>query len=321
MKKKVLPLVIACIVAAFAFSACGESCTAAQLSFGAKMPWDMPRLYEKSVYSVEEYTMTEINGMSVKDKQLSSGTLTFTLEEAESGCASLTMRTEITYFDIEENGSDRGLTDIYSSNVVFDKLTLAPRSAAKSAALAKRSDKDDMSYSLTVDYGANSETLTFAGKEQQTRTIDLNGQYFDNEQLFYLMRAFPALTASGSQSFTLHVPLDAFSYSRSAYGMIMSVSGSTQAVRLEKWKGESDYGMEKAEDGTLAPLCYSASVSINGANSGTPILATYAESPFAVSQNISTNKVLTSITTTTYGAKTRTMYYTLTDYVALAPNV
>lgn len=324
MKKKVLPIFIFCIAAAFTFAACGENCAAAQLTFGAKMPWDMPRLYEKCVYSVEEYTMMEINGLSTRDKQLSSGTLEFTLEEADNGNASLDMRTEITYFDIEENGSDRGLTDVYTSNVVFDKLTLAPRSSAKSAAIAKRSDRDDKSFSLTVDYGANTETLTFAGGEPQTRTIDLKGQYFDNEQLFFLMRAFPNLTTSGSQSFTLHVPLDAFSYSHPAYGMIMSVGKDAQAVRLEKWKGESDYSMEKAEDGTLAPQCYSVSVSINGANSGTPILATYAVNPFVITPNISTTKVMTSMTTSAYGTNgnsgARTTYYTLIDYVALAPN-
>ena len=319
MKKKI-PLIFILCITAFTFAACGESCAQTQLSFGAKLPWDMPRLYEKSIFDISEYTMKEINEMGVRDKQLSSGTLTFTLEEADNGNASLDMRTEITYFDIEENGSDRGLTDVYSSNVVFDKLTLAPRSSAKSAALAKRSDKEDKSYSLTVDYGANTETLTFAGKEPQTRNIDLNGQYFDNEQLFYLMRAFPSLTTTGSQAFTLHVPLDAFSYSHPAYGMIMSVGKDTQAVRLENWKGASDYSMDKAEDGTLAPLCYSVSVAINGTNSGTPILATYAANPFAVTQNISPNKVLTSMTTTVYGSVTRTTYYTLTDYVALAPN-
>ena len=67
MKKKVLPIFIFCIAAAFTFAACGESCAAAQLTFGAKMPWDMPRLYEKCVYSVEEYTMLEINGLSTRD--------------------------------------------------------------------------------------------------------------------------------------------------------------------------------------------------------------------------------------------------------------
>ena len=92
MKKKI-PLIFILCITAFTFAACGESCAQTQLSFGAKLPWDMPRLYEKSIFDISEYTMKEINEMGVRDKQLSSGTLTFTLEEADNGNASLDMRT------------------------------------------------------------------------------------------------------------------------------------------------------------------------------------------------------------------------------------
>lgn len=320
MKKKTSFLIISMIFALLLCASC-DACSSGSVTFVAKKPWDdMPRLYERSEYKIVEYSMKVEDGVSIDDVKLSEGKLVFTLSDGPEGYAVLEMETEITYLDIEKNGADRGLTDKYFSRVVFNKITMNPSSSVKTVTLADRAGKGSDSFSLDIDYANGKEKLTFRG-ETKERETGVSGQVFDNEQLFFLVRSLSALTLSGTQSFGMHVGLDAFNYDISSYAMKMTVNSALQTVKLNNWKGESAYGLE-LEGGVPVVECFTVSLGINSDKSGSPITATYSAKPFAITQNITADKILTGFTTSSYEGENyedaRTTYYTLIDYDALA---
>lgn len=318
MKKKSLCLIVATLFLSVLVASC-DACGSAGAAFAAKKPWDdLVRLYERCEYDIAEYSVKEESGESGGDKKLAEGKLVLTLSDGLEGHAVLDMRAEMTYLDVEENGSDRGLTDVLESKVTFDKVTMIPVSSVKTATLADRLNAINDSYSLDVDYANDVEKLTFRG-ETKERATGTRRQAFDNEQLFYLVRAFAALGLSGSQSFPVHVGLDAFNYDIASYTMTMSVNSAPQKVKLDGWKNENVYGLE-TEDSRPVADCYNVSIAINSSASGTPINALYSTVPFAVTPNISTEKVLMSFSTSRYvngASDARRTVYTLSDYNAL----
>ena len=322
MKKKSTAILVA-LCAAFipliaGCNACGGETGAA---LDGRMPWYMPTLYEFSEFKIEKYLMKVDSDEIKRDRLLAEGTASFTLEEAESsGNARLSICVTVTYNGDDANGTSRNLTDSMNSEVVFSKTTLLPVTSKKSVKSAKRVGAEDMSYEVTVDYENAQAVLNRANQNKpETKSINIGSQTFDNEQLFFAMRAFSALAPGSSQSFRLLQPYQSFVYDRGTYPMGMTVAGELTEFALDFYKNDNLYGMELGENSKPKVNAMCATVSISEENRGPAIKAYYSSQPFKISTTISTNKVLVGITETSYGAtlnqRTDT-FYTLSDYRA-----
>lgn len=316
MKKRVSLFIAAlgAIAVVLLFGGCGETVVA----LDAELPWATPlSLYEYSEFSVRGSMKS---GDSTVD--VSVGNVKFTLKEAD-GNVVLTMEARLEHLDIEENGSERGLVDTAASEVVFDKKTLLPITSKKSVVLADRKGKLNNSYELDLSYTQKRGELTFTeqGGEKQTRRIKADGQVFDNEQLYYVVRAFSSLSPKAYLNFNLYNGFDAFNYDLGVYKMGVSVDADPVTVTLSDWKDpDKTFGMDLDESGVPCPSCYSARITISENENGSPIYAKYSENPFKISDSISTKKVLTAFSTTSFNAdytKLFTMDYTLCDYRAV----
>jgi hypothetical protein len=320
MKKKLFALAaaLAATVLAFTLGGCGATVSAV---LDSPMPWDMPTLYERLDFKTEKYLMKVEEGISVKDKLLAEGSLSFTLEEAGDGKAKLTTSAIIRYNTDEANGIDSGKTDRAESEVIFFKTNLLPVSSKKTVVQESRVGKENNSYSLDVSYSDNAATFKWTERsgEPLSSTVNASGQVFDNEQLFFAVRAFSAVIEKGSQSFMLYTPADAFIYNRGVRSMRITVASEKNKLSLDKYVGEKQYGLEKNEGGYLETECYPTQISLGEDKSGPPINVYYSAKPFAVSPHISTYKVPVQIVEASYGTsleRTVNTFHSLSDYKA-----
>lgn len=330
MRKRLSFVLFALFMAFFAVGcdACGGAVVSAVLD--DKAPWNMPTLYERSEFSVQKYKMKEENKTAVKDVLLGEGTMRYLLTEAGKvngiDCARLTMEFSFTYNDNEINGENISLTDTISSEVVFQKTSLSPVSSLRTVNLAMRKtadgkDKQNNSHVVTADYATGESKLqwTKRGETEAINTaIGASGQVFDNEQLFFAMRAFSAMKVNMSQGFKLFNAFD-----RQIYNVSMNVAAETVDKYLTGYKGDNDYGFGTEEDPTPKVECFNVTTGKTDTPTGPSWTAYFSAKPFKISENIETYKVLTGIETAEYDVNSSASYktfYTLIDYAATTDN-
>lgn len=321
MKRKSFTLTAAvlAVVIALMFGGCGPTASAV---LDAPMPWDMPTLYEHLEFKTEKWLMTAEEGVSVKDKLLAEGVLSFTLQEHENNQAKLTMTTTLGYNGEEANGLDKNKTDSAESEVIFSKTNLLPVSSKKTVIQETRTGKENNSYTLSVSYADNASTFQWTKRDGEplSGAVNASGQVFDNEQLFFAIRAFAAVVEKGGQSFLLYTPADAFIYNRGGVRtMRMSTASEKSKMSLDKYVGEKSYGLEKNEGGYYETECFPVAVSLDEDKSGPPINVYFSAVPFVISPNISTHKVPVQIVEASYGTalnRTVNTFYSLSDYRA-----
>ena len=220
----------------------------------------------------------------------------------------------ITYND-KAPETDRGKTDTLSSKVIFQSDALVPQYSEKTVSLALREGVADHSYTLKNDYSAQKSELTMAGKE--TSVLDFSGKSFvnvyDNEMLYYTVRAFSDIKAGGGNTFTLANFFDMHVKNKfSTYSMRFACGeeGSEQTVYLP-FKGTY---LDDQGSATVLKV----SVSINESLSGPPTELYFSMTPFKTGENTSTKKVLVSFKTFEYNLSNSNLKYTteynITDY-------
>lgn len=321
MKKKLFFgfAAVAITAAALMFGGCGSAVSAVLDSY---MPWDMPTIYEYSEFKTEKWLMKTEDGISVKDRLLAEGTLTFTLQESENGQIKLSTAAQIVYNGDEANGIDKDKTDSAESEVIFSKTNLLPVSSKKTVTMQTRVGRENNSYTLSVSYPNNTSTFQWTKRESEPLdgAVNSSGQVFDNEQLFFAVRAFSAIVEKGSQSFKLYTPADAFIYNRGGVRtMRVTVASDRSKISLDKYTGEKQYGLDRNEGGYLETECYPTQIALDEDKSGPPINVYYSAKPFAISPNISTYKVPVQIVEASYGAsleRTVNTFHSLSDYRA-----
>lgn len=331
MRKRLSVLLLSIMLVLFATGcdACSAQITAVILD--DRTPWNMPTVYERSEFSVQKYKMKALNNTTEKDVLLAEGNTVFVLEEAGnySGipCVKLSMNFTVTYLDIAENGANRGLSDSITSQVVFQKVSLLPVLSQKSAVLATRRDENgnelqNNSYQVTVDFAAAKSSLLWTQRGEASaaeQAVTVSGQVFDNEEIYFAMRAFSTLSPSGSQSFKLFHALDSHLAGKSTtYNMVLNVAAETVDKYLMGYKGDNNYGFGSEEDRTPTVECMNVTFGKSGDNPGPTMTAFYSAQPFKISENIETSKVLVGLETTEYetNAAYKT-FYSLIDYTAV----
>ena len=170
--------------------------------FVSDLPWGTPDLInERFEYSVSITGATTIADVS---PELATGHFYQTLQgEGHRLDNQFRVTTElvINWNDHAQNAESRNLTDTITSTVVFSRTGLLPISSEKNVDLAPRFTSDNQfmpnhSYHFTADYVQNTSSIRF-GKDRYgnwlaaARTIPIErGAVYDNEQLFFLLRAF-----------------------------------------------------------------------------------------------------------------------------------
>ena len=103
----------------------------------------------------------------------------------------------LTYAD----GSDyAGKTDSIYSVVLFEYGSLEPVYSEKIAAYST----SDNSYTAVADYVEGRNILTAEGQDAVETKITASGSVYDNELLYYLLRASSSMSLGGSGTFTMH---------------------------------------------------------------------------------------------------------------------
>lgn len=318
--KKIFISLLALLLAVVPLAGCTPQATSVSLDVIA--PWSTDSGYEKSTYSIER-TINEGDKKTV----IANGTFTLTIEKAETvntiERTKLTTEFSLTYLDIADAGLSRGLTDTIKSSVVFHSVGMFPVSSEKTVTIAPRKDeKVNSSYTLSVDYNALKTVRTFRDKET-TVTMKKATEIFDNESVYYVVRALSGLKKSGSATFPLYNAFDsAQSGEYSTYTMSASVGENLESRELGAWAKE--YGLAETDKGTKVD-CLKTTLTLSATLSGTSTTLYYSDQPFIIekaateeAEDKTTKKVLVGLSTLEYdtGNVTRTYVnnYVLTGY-------
>lgn len=106
---------------------------------------------------------------------------------------------ELTYND---KSSHNGKTDTMHSILLFKTSSLAPVFSQKTTVMQTAPNN---SYTVVADY-VNGKNFLTANDETVTTDITANTANFDNELLYYVIRAHSSLAAGGSSSVVVHNP-------------------------------------------------------------------------------------------------------------------
>ncbi len=335
MKKRLFSILIA-LISVFSFVACSK----AELSVSfddEKLPWEIAGGYEKCSYEVKKYARA-LQGDNYIDKtEVASGTFTQELS-TESGITTLTSLLTITYADTDAANSsvasgnlviNRNKTDQIFTVVTFNE-GLSPLSSIKEVVCEQREGENQpLAFRSAINYEANEKTFTFPHSAQEitvpanrmsitygdkTKTYKAQGgNRYDNEQLFYVVRAMKNLKAKGSQSFYLSNPFDSYVNSKATV-YTMNMTGAEKTVSIKLPTVFNSYSIIKNDKNNtpLAPNeqgdreipCVNASIAISSNTSGPAIRLYYTDpsySFFATAQSAAkTNKILMRIVQTEY---------------------
>ncbi len=319
--KKILCIILSllCVTAVV-----GCSPNVPQVTLDNPPPWftgtSAATAYEKTEYAIEKYD--EQNKTVV-----ARGRLTYELdfsEHTDYDYSVLTANMSITYTDAAP-AADKGKTDTLTSKVIFQSEALVPKYSEKTVELADRTtdvyeDKNgnklnaNKSYKLVNNYTEGVSTLTFTKKtDAQPQTLEFKDQSFasvyDNEMLYYVVRAIADVKPSGSsQTFLLANFFDMHIRNEfSTYTMRLSCSGENEDTAFNFPQFANGY----LSDGSLNAV--KAGVSISATESGPATDLYYSLSPFKIGDNTATKKVLVFFETTEYDlsrseVKYRTQY-------------
>lgn len=319
--KKTLIIILSFLFALLPLFGCAAQ--PASVSISEIKAWQTSSNYEKSVYEINMYEMIADKKNTVRGDIIAKGTLTFELDGnidkiSDLACTKLSMNFSVTYIDGDKAGLSRGLTDTITSEVIFQTMSFSPITSTKVATFpARKDEKQNNSYSINLNYSERKSIMNIHGQEKKLEFKA--GSYFDNEQIYYLVRTLSTLKEKAALSVPMVNIFDAHNSNKFfSYNMKVTVSEKPISKTLGKWA--SNFGLEA--DGENYKLdCLQVSLGINSKSSGPPTTLYYANVPFKISETASTNKVLVEFETKEYNYASATekynTVYTLTDYTTV----
>lgn len=307
----------------FAMVGCGAPPPTIELD-GVK-PWETAAMYEKTVYRIDRYRMIKVGKETVRDGEpIATGTVEMVLRQGtasagESAVMEVATDYTLTYVDDERAGIDRGKTDEIETLVTFRKTGMVPLTSYRDVRIAVREDQTDLSYTVSADYAAGTAERRLPGKaEPDTLSMKNEGTVFDNEQLFYVTRAFKGLEAGASVSFSMVNLHDCFQVGYQTYAMSVSCAAEKETLYIGEWA--TALGLESDGNGHAKVECLKGTIGKTGNLPGPPMTVYYSNQKFSVGAD-QTAKVIVSIINREYNASAVESFntvYTLSDY-ATAP--
>lgn len=291
-------------------------------------PWDIgsTRIYERSDYSVTRYDGNEnVIGKGKMYFILETETEIETEGERNDDLLKLRMHFEA---DIDQIGKDS-----IDSEVIFFESSLTPVWTHKKAQMAPRAGTEDESFELEICYNPNYYRSDFREKydsakayfsrpvfNDQNEVLSLpvkSGNYFDNEELFFLIRAMQDLKTGSSLAVNISNGFDIFD-ADNFFTYLINIVCASNTVNLKMNELITSMFNEEAlviddEENKLVP-CILANAYINGKNRGTPIVLYYSANPFSYNSS----EVLLKMETSEYRAESKQLVgrtvYELTNY-------
>jgi len=313
---------VCCILMLFSSAACaGGQATA---PFDTERPWGTPtNAFEQCSYTLQIFERVRVDGAWADGQELATGGFTQTLNASgagKDGLASVASELSVSWKDLPECAENRGKTDLMESAVVFSAASMAPVSSQKTMTLDVRADADGASYNHSYDYSADYAALTShikfgknaSGDYSDPKTIAIpSGTKYDNEQLFYLLRAHRNLKPGAGVAFNVNNVAD--NYIRDNNNLApMTASASSETVKKELGAFMLDYA-ESAEIECMLVL-----LSLSGTDSGPAHRFYIAEPGIRFGKgNIKTAKIIVGYEYTLYtsaGTEQFRYVYTLTGY-------
>ncbi|MCL2061596.1 MAG: hypothetical protein FWH03_03120 [Firmicutes bacterium] len=345
MKKIVL--VVISVMLALAASGCGGG--AAAEPFDREKPWGTPsNAYERKEYTVEVFQQVKAEDGSYKnaDEPLASGQMTHILSTsgaAGANRAAVSTDFSISWQDTEGAGVNRGKSDTIISSVLFNTGNLAPVSSEKTVNLASRTvngaARND-SYFAAANYSTHKSTVRF-GKENESaegylaeREFSIEGGLFDNEQLWYVLRAFRNMQLGAQMSFSLNNPVNQYAQwaAGEKYGalpMVAAVATAHEKIKLGAFIDEylpepEEDDVETEDDGEEVEaadpreiLCLVVGLSIQAEQSGPPHVFYITDPSVQFNRSYNTSKLIVKYEYIVYDSNRNPelrYVYTLSDY-------
>lgn len=335
--KKIITLLLC--VALLGLTACGN-----QVVHTADMdevkPWDTVTKYERCEYTVERYRMTRSGKTTVTDGDPIAVGRYVTAVQINDGSTRVTNEFTLTYADDDRAGASRGLTDTTVSDCEFASTGGFPTYSYRKTTLAPRENESrNNSYEIFANYrtepfdvhgrtiDANVSKMLWHDAESSI-SIQTEGQVFDNEQLYYMLRAFKNIHTEGSETFALSTLFDAHNNGAfSTHGMSLSIAKAAEVLDLDESftrfstqtqndRGETLESIESDGNGHAKLRCLKGTLAETSSNPGPAFTIYFSDVPFRINEHNSTQKVIVRIVTKEYSAaeETYNMIYTLTGY-------
>ncbi len=325
--KKIFSILLVCAMLTLCLSACTTTSTTP--SIDSSSPWGITTgTYEKSTYSISVNEYLYEDGEYTLGDELASGTYSQEIENVlidNIKSASATSSLSVDWNDNEKALTNQNKSDSFESAVSFAISNNTPISSSKTATIQDRTDSDgnsmdNYSYTYATDYDSKKATILF-GKESDDsedyldkKTVDISSLVnFDNEQLFYTLRAFSDYELGSYVSFNLFNAIDAYQYGDDHYHtMVASVAEEMQTVTLD------DFILSYTESAELD--CMVISLQINSYDMGSihKFYITDTETTFSSgSEVLITNKLITKYeyASLSFDSEENFLYtYTLSDY-------
>lgn len=282
------------------------------------------------------YTLKEGKSLSYEDGQIS--------EVNNSGHILIKMEMEVKYKDdlsFIRNSAVRNLytgkTDKITSYVVLERYSLAALFSYKYTEIEAQAEADNKSFTLVVDYVGSFTQKRAAVYSDKHGTKELkikSGDYFDNDSVYYLVRAMRSVKNAkkgSSRNFNLAMPYDDIVLGNAQ----LKTKGVMQKTNTELDKievSDSVYNLfnitksqdEESEDNNKLD-CYKTELGLTGKKPGPVINLYYSYYPTALnySQGImySASKVLVKIEYPNHDMSTNAIYkqeYILSAYSNLS---
>ena len=314
--KKILAFIL-CLVSVFGLLACTPQETLLSIDTSC---WNADNATYENLYEKSVYTVTKKNGAGTV---VAEGLLTYTLgfdhKNTETGnvYSYLTSDFTITYND-NANEVDRGKTDTITSKCVFHSSVLLPVMSEKTVTLADREGVTNDSYFLSTDYIGKLSTLEWTKNGREKSTLAFKGQQsevYDNEMLYYLVRAVSDIkpgasttTVNISNLFESHLN---GKYNTYSFNCTSSAKDADEALHFAT--------LSSYLDGSGALSAMKATLSLNKSKETGPSIALkLSTTPFKLSDTVTNERVILTISTTEYdilkAEKAFTTEYSLTEY-------
>lgn len=313
--RKIASIALACVLCA-SLAACKTAPAAPD--FDGTKPWSTESRYEKATYTVERFRMVKSGKETVREETpIATGTVVMTVTENPTDQELLIGSIEytITYIDDAERvGVDSGKTDTISTEASFRKTGLSPVSSKRDVTLADREGVDNRSHTVTADYTTSKATFK-RGEEERSLDMDLAGALFDNEQIYFLIRACSNIAADKSAAFTLVNLYDCFAAGFQTYPMSISCAKEKETLYIGDFA--CAFGLEAADNNQAKVDCFKGTLSKTDSYPGPSQTVWFSSQPFKVSTAESTNKVIIQILTREYDTSAVESYnnvYRLSDY-------
>ena len=231
------------------------------------------------------------------------------------------------------DGQEQNYNDSISSEVIFTSDGLTPIWMHKKAVITERKGYQPDSYELEACYDEsysyqsrfeyNGKQAHFAAPsfdEGNISDIDLKeGSYYDNEQLFYVIRAMSDLKTGAAMNMYLTNIYEIFNQNKFFTYLINVACGSDTVSLKTNDKIASLFNPDDLVDmdGGKGVDCLLVNAYINGKDRGVPFVLYYSSKPFA---SPATSNILMKMETSEYNSTSRAIanktVYELIDYTA-----